>query len=109
MNVTIDVKMLIFAIVGIALIVLIIYLIQLARKLMVTLEHTNKILEDTQTVTELAAKRSKDVDEIISEITESLSTVSKTVRGDQNVFAATAAVIKAAAAVVNAAKDKKDN
>lgn len=102
MNATIDIKTLLFLVVGIALLVLIIYLIQLTRKCITAMNHTNKILEDTSVVTELASKRSRDVDGIIDDVSESVGSISKAIRGDQNTFAAIASVIKAAAAVKNA-------
>lgn len=101
MNATIDIKTLIFLIIGIALLVLIIYLIQLTRKCIIAMDHTNKILEDASTMTELASKRSKDIDSIIDDVSESVGSISKAVRGDQNIFAAVASVVKAAAAVKN--------
>lgn len=109
MNVTIDLKNLALVIIAIALVVLIIYLIQVMRKLLVTLNQTNKILADVETISEIAANRSKDVDGIISNVSESVSSVSEAVKGNQNVFAAAAAIIKAVFAVKNAADKDKDN
>ncbi len=68
MDVTIDLKAFFFVLVMIALIVLIIFTILLVRKLMVTLEHTNKVLEDFEVVSEIAAARSQDADNIISDV-----------------------------------------
>jgi len=55
----------------IGLIILIIYGIVFMQNLIQTVKHTNKILEDTQTVTKIAADRVKDVDKIISDVTTS--------------------------------------
>ena len=67
MNVMIDLKTLFLIVLGIALLVLIVYLIQLTRKFLTSMDHTINILEDVATITDLAAKRSKDVDGIIGE------------------------------------------
>ena len=70
MNVMIDLKTLFLIVLGIALLVLIVYLIQLTRKLLTSMDHTINILEDVATITDLAAKRSKDVDGIIGDVSE---------------------------------------
>ena len=102
MNVTIDLKILALAIISIALVVLIIYLIQVMRRLLVTLDKTNKILADAEIISDIAANRSKDVDGIISNVSESVASVSEAVKGNKNAFAAAAAVAKAVMAVKNA-------
>ncbi len=102
MNVMIDLKTLFLIVLGIALLVLIIYLIQLTRKIMTSMDHTINILEDVAIVTDLAAKRSKDVDGIIGDVSESVESLSQAVKGDQNIFSAISSVIKAVAAVKNA-------
>ena len=102
MNVMIDLKTLFLIVLGIALLVLIVYLIQLTRKLLTSMDHTINILEDVATITDLAAKRSKDVDGIIGDVSESVESLSKAVKGDQNIFSAISSVIKAVAAVKEA-------
>ena len=102
MNVTIDLKILALVIISIALVVLIIYLIQVMRRLLVTLDKTNKILTDAEIISDIAANRSKDVDGIISNVSESVASVSEAVKGNKNAFAAAAAVAKAVMAVKNA-------
>ena len=101
MNVMIDLKTLFLIVLGIALLVLIIYLIQLTRKIMTSMDHTINILEDVAIITDLAAKRSKDVDGIIGDVSESVESLSQAVKGDQNIFSAISSVIKAVAAVKN--------
>lgn len=102
MNVTIDLKILALVIISIALVVLIIYLIQVMRRLLVTLDKTNKILADAEIISDIATNRSKDVDGIISNVSESVASVSEAVKGNKNAFAAAAAVAKAVMAVKNA-------
>ena len=102
MNVMIDLKTLFLIVLGVALLVLIIYLIQLTRKIMTSMDHTINILEDVAIVTDLATKRSKDVDGIIGDVSESVESLSQAVKGDQNIFSAISSVIKAVAAVKNA-------
>ena len=108
MNVTIDLKILALAIISIALVVLIIYLIQVMRRLLVTLDKTNKILADAEIISDIAANRSKDVDGIISNVSESVASVSEAVKGNKNAFAAAAAVAKAVMAVKNAVTKEEE-
>lgn len=108
MNVTIDLKILALAIISIALVVLIIYLIQVMRRLLVTLDKTNKILADAEIISDIAANRSKDVDGIISNVSESVASVAEAVRGNKNAFAAAAAVAKAVMAVKNAVTKEEE-
>ena len=108
MNVTIDLKSLFLILLGIALLVLIVYLIQLARKLITSLNHAVSIMEDVEIITDLAAKRSKDVDGIIDNISESAESLSQAVKGNQNVLSALAAVAKAVASVKNVLTNKEE-
>ena len=108
MNVTIDLKILALVIISIALVVLIIYLIQVMRRLLVTLDKTNKILADAEIISDIAANRSKDVDGIISNVSESVASVSEAVKGNKNAFAAAAAVAKAVMAVKNAVTKEEE-
>ena len=108
MNVTIDLKILALVIISIALVVLIIYLIQVMRRLLVTLDKTNKILADAEIISDIAANRSKDVDGIISNVSESVAFVSEAVKGNKNAFAAAAAVAKAVMAVKNAVTKEEE-
>ena len=107
-NVTIDLKILALVIISIALVVLIIYLIQVMRRLLVTLDKTNKILADAEIISDIAANRSKDVDGIISNVSESVASVSEAVKGNKNAFAAAAAVAKAVMAVKNAVTKEEE-
>ena len=108
MNVTIDLKILALLIISIAVVVLIIYLIQVMRRLLVTLDKTNKILTDAEIISDIAANRSKDVDGIISNVSESVASVSEAVKGNKNAFAAAAAVAKAVMAVKNAVTKEEE-
>ena len=62
MDVSIDIKTLLIVLVLIALVVLIVYAIMVLRKLLVTVDRTNNVLEDLEVVSEIAASRSQDLD-----------------------------------------------
>ena len=101
MSITIDLKMLLL------IILLVIYLIRCLKSLMVTLEHTNEILKDVEVMTDLAAKRSKDVDNIITNVSETVSDISETISGKQNAISIITAIARAILAVKNAADKEK--
>ena len=103
MSITIDLKMLLLIIICIAVVLLVIYLIRCLKSLMVTLEHTNEILKDVEVMTDLAAKRSKDVDNIITNVSD----ISETISGKQNAISIITAIARAILAVKNAADKEK--
>lgn len=108
MSVTVDIKVLAFIVIAIALVVLIVYLIQLMRKLLVTVEHTNKILKDVEVVSAIVSERSKDVDGIIGDVTDSVSAFAEAVKGRQNIVAAIASLAKSIAMLGKAASENKE-
>lgn len=98
MNVTIDFKTFLILLVLIALIVLIIYGILLLRKLLVTLEHANRVLEDVEVVSEIAAARSSDLDGIIENVSDAASGLSDAM-ADKSLVTTAGSVAKAAASL----------
>ncbi|MCQ2546518.1 MAG: DUF948 domain-containing protein [Clostridia bacterium] len=92
----------------IALIVLIIFAIMLVKKLMVTLEHTNKVLEDVEVVSKIAAARSQDVDNIISNVSGTVADISDAVKGNQGTVQAISSIVKSAASIKGMMSKDKD-
>lgn len=109
MSVTIDIKVLALTVIVIALLILIIYMIKLMRKLIITVDHTNKILEDVEVVSDIAADRSKDVDEIISNVSQSVASVTDALNGKENMLTALTSFVKSLVKLKNAASDKDTN
>ena len=93
---------------GGGLFILICYGISLMRNLIVTVKHTNKILEDANVISKLAAERSKDVDKIIDDVASSASSISDTVKGNKSVFAAMTSLINALASLNRLFRDGKN-
>lgn len=84
-----------------ALIVLVIYMISVTKNLVVTIKRTNKILEETETVTNMMAERAKQADGAIGDFSEVISDISSLLKGNQS-------TLKAATNVVNALCGLKD-
>ena len=91
----------------IALIVLIIYAILAVRKLLVTLDHTNKVLEDVEVISEIASARSQDVDGIITNVSSTVADLSDAVKGNQGTMSAVASIVKSAASIKGTMSDNK--
>ena len=72
MNVTIDLKTLGLIVLGIALLILIIYLIMLIRKAIDTLKRADVIIDDFQEVSGIASRRSKQIDKAADGVIDSV-------------------------------------
>ncbi len=99
MSVTLDLKTLLIALVLIALIVLIIFAILMIKKLLVTLDHANKVLEDVEVVSAIASERSQDVNGIITNVSSTVADLSDAVKGNQGTMSAVASIVKSAASI----------
>ena len=108
MDLSIDIKTLGFILIVIALLVLIIYLILLVRKLLVTIDHANKVLSDAEIVSEIVAERSQDVDSIIGDVSETAKSVAAAGKDKKGVVSATTTAVKAAVGVKNVVSSKKE-
>lgn len=109
MSVTLDLNTLLIALVFVALIVLIIYLIVLVKKLLITITHANKILGDLEVVSEIASERSQDVNNIITNVSGTVSDLSDAVKGNESTVSAIASIAKSAASlkgIISGDKDK---
>ena len=109
MSVTLDLNTLLIALVFVALIVLIIYLIVLVKKLLITVTHANKILGDLEVVSEIASERSQDVNNIITNVSGTVSDLSDAVKGNESTVSAIASIAKSAASlkgIISGDKDK---
>jgi len=93
--------------IGVGLIVLIMYCIVLMKNLITTVKHTNKILEDTQVISGIAAERTKDVDKVLDDVVSSVGSVSKIIKGNQNTVSALTAIINSLASLKNLMDKRK--
>lgn len=84
MDTAITLRELFFIILGIGILVLLGYLIIFFRNLITTIKSTNKVLEDAEKITSIAAERTEDVDKIITNVTESVDTLTENIRGNKS-------------------------
>ena len=107
MVVTLDLKTLGWARIIIGVLVLIVFCFM--KNLIVTIKHTNKILEDSEKISSIAAQRTEQVNESVGEVAEALGQVAETVKGNQNVVAALTSVINALGSLKNLIVKMKDH
>jgi uncharacterized protein YoxC len=87
---------LILLLLGIAGVVLIIYLIAFVRGMIETLKKANAVLDEAHTVTGIAAKRVEQVDGIIDDISSSVKSISDNFKGNTSLTKVIAAVVNLA-------------
>jgi ABC-type transporter Mla subunit MlaD len=95
-------------ILGIGLIILVFYGVYLLKHLSATVKSINKILTHTETISEIAARRSKDVDKLIGDATESVGGLADIIKGNQSVLAALTSIVNAAGSLKNLIRDGKN-
>ena len=91
----------------IACVVLVIYLIMVASNLITTLKKVNKILDDTQTVTGMVNNTAKDVQPVVSDLTDAMAGVSRSLKGNDTELNAISNLAKSVSSMVSIIKHKK--
>jgi hypothetical protein len=107
MDVTITLKDAGLILIGVGLVILIAYCIAFMKNLVITVKHANKILEDTQVISKIAADKSKEVDKVINDVAYSVGSVSDIIKGNQSIIAALTSIINALGSVKNIIKGSK--
>lgn len=95
-------------IIAVLAMVLLIYLILLLRKLIGTLKKADLLLDDAKTITEVAARRTNDVDNMVDGVVETVGIMTDAVKGNQNIAKAASSVVNAAATCVGILKRNSD-
>ena len=88
-------------IIGIAVIVLLIYIIILVRSLIPTVKKMNEVLEDVQAITHVASETTETLQHAIGNMSESTSILYQSIKGNQNVIAALTSLINAITSLKN--------
>ncbi|MDD2484195.1 MAG: hypothetical protein PHQ50_04090 [Eubacteriales bacterium] len=90
--------------IGLAFVVLLFYSISLVKNLIPAVKTLNKILEDTQVITAIAAESTETAQRMLSDVSESVGTVTKAIKGNQNVIQALTSLVNAVTALKNLLK-----
>lgn len=107
--ITIDVKDLLICLVLIALIVLLIILCVVAKNLITTVKELNRVLEDTTVITDVAQRRTTQMDEAVGDLGIAVADVTRAMEGNQSLIGALTNIGKATASVVSYLKADDDN
>ena len=105
--VTIDVRTTLIWLLLAALVVFVIFLIVAVKNLVTTIKKTNKILEDVSVVSDVAAKKSVEIDGIIGDVQGAVSDIAEAVRGTSTI-GAVANVVKAAGSIASTVKQNRE-
>ncbi len=89
---------------GIALVILLFYCIALVKNLIPAVKTLNKILEDTQIITGVVAESTESAQKMLADVSESVGTVTKAIKGNQNVIQALTSLVNALTALKNLLK-----
>ncbi|MFV0516501.1 MAG: hypothetical protein ACK5MV_03825 [Aminipila sp.] len=101
MEITLTLKDLGMILITTGIVVFIVYCIGFIKNLTVTIKHTNKILEDTQVISAIAAARAQDIDEAVGSVTESVGNISEVLKGNQSVIAALSSIVNSLVSLKN--------
>ena len=93
--------------IGLALLVLIIYSIIFVRTMIPAIKNMNKILEDAQVISAIAAENAQGVQKIIVDVSTSVGSVSEIIKGNQSVIAAVTSLINAIGSLKNLLRKNK--
>jgi uncharacterized protein YoxC len=108
MDIAVTIKDIILFLLGAGGIVLIIYLIILFANLIKTVKGANEVLEDVAEITDIAAKRTEDIDAIITNLASSAKTVSSNLKGNKNIIATLSSAVGLASSIKGLFKKGKD-
>lgn len=86
MSVTFTLQEALIAIVLIAVFVFLIYLIQLIKKLTITLTRTNRILKNVESVSDIVEHRATDMDSIVDSAATSMRAISGAMRSEESMI-----------------------
>lgn len=101
MEVVLTLKDLGFILIVTCVVVLLIYCINLVRNLVTTIKHTNKILADTQVITEIAAERTKEVNDSVGELATAVTGIADAIKGNQSIAAAGSSLVNSVTSLKN--------
>ena len=93
--------------IGLAVLILIIYCIAFVKNLIPAIKNMNRILEDTQVISGIAADNAKEVNKIIGDLSSSVGSISDIIKGNQSVVAAITSLVNAIGSLRNLLQKEK--
>ena len=108
---TLSVKDIGIALLILAAIICLVYLAKFFKNLVVTVEKSNEILDDVKVMTEIAEKRSRDLDNMVDGIAGSVEGITEAIRGNETLIkqlSAIASAVSSIAGIFNSRKKEND-
>ena len=81
--------------IGLAVLVLLIYIIIVVKNFIPVVRSLNKILDDVQVISGITAENAKDLDKIVGDVSSSVSNIASSIKGNQSFIAALSSLINA--------------
>lgn len=88
-------------------IIFVIYLIRVMKRLIVTLEKSNRILDDIETITDIAEKRTVDVDNIVDGVASAAVNLSTALKGEETLIKQLSVIAHAISNIVGMIRGRK--
>ena len=95
--------------IGLAVLVLLLYCIIFVKNLIPAVKNMNKILEDAQVISGIAADNAKELDKIVGDVSSSVSSLSDVIKGNQSVIAALTSLVNAIGSLKNLLQKGKNS
>ncbi len=106
MTITLSWEQVLLIALGIAGLILLIYLILFMKKLIETLTKVDSILDDGKIISQAAADKTKEIDGILSNVGGAVGIMADAVKGNQNVVKAATNVVNAVTSLIGTFKGK---
>lgn len=105
---TLSVKDLGIALVIIAAIICLVFLTKVFKRLIVTVEKSNEILDDVKSMTEIAERRSRDLDNMVGNITDSVEGITEAIKGNETIIKQLSAIASAVSSIAGIFNSRKN-
>ena len=105
--ITVDVKALLIALLLVAAIVLVIYLIIMVSNLTVTLKKVNTILDDTKTVTGIVNEKAIETKPVVDDLSSALVGFANGIKGNETSIASLSNLAKSLSSMVSIIRNNK--
>ncbi|MGN0710896.1 MAG: hypothetical protein ACI4LO_03970 [Anaerovoracaceae bacterium] len=109
MEIALTLKDLGFILIIVCVAVLLINCTCLIRHLITTIKRTNEILADTQVITDIAAERTKEVNEAVGDLAGSVSRLAEAIKGNQSLGAAFSSLVNSFASLKKMVHEYKNS
>lgn len=102
MKITISLEQVFLVLIAIGALVAIIYLILFLKNLVETMKKTNKVLEDVQVISSIAAEKATSIDGMVDNVSDVITDLTETFKGNQSMVKALSSIVNAANSIIGA-------